>query len=583
MSNTVVSAPLDREEQLRRNLGTRGVRALPDPKFPDADLAVRRRGIRRPASKVDVLLVNPPTPDGAVWIRSQHRVGRRSRENMIWPQMELAQMAAILEADYSVAIIDANAERMGWREFEKRLAELRPRYYLTQVTAPTLTNDMYGCFLARSFGAVTLAFGTHVTPMPRETLEQFPALDFVLRGEPELTLRELLDTLQLTSGVWSLRDGALVQASGAPADADGRWARILADADPEWRPAWTISGDACTQDTRIAASHEQLAAVKGLAWRRVHEVIVNPDRPFVRNLDDLPIPRHDLLPYDKYRIPMIRGPYTFVVTSRGCTAGCKYCIKHVSYQYSVRLRSAENVLEELWALKKLGIAHVHMYADLFTVNREQVMQICRLMIEQKIELSWTCNSRVDYVDQEMLQQMAQAGCTLISWGIESASEQILRRAAKGYRMEQAPRALEWAHAVGIRNWGYFIIGLPGETVDTIQETIRFAKALPLDVALFHVAAPYPGTPFFFDVLENGWFRAGTQWEQVDMDKGTVLDYPGLGAEQLEYWQKRAFREWAFRPGPALTFLRSINGPQVLRSALEIALGSVRWALGRSEA
>jgi len=583
MSNTVVSAPLDREEQLRRNLGTRGVRALPDPKFPDADLAVRRRGIRRPASKVDVLLVNPPTPDGAVWIRSQHRVGRRSRENMIWPQMELAQMAAILEADYSVAIIDANAERMGWREFEKRLAELRPRYYLTQVTAPTLTNDMYGCFLARSFGAVTLAFGTHVTPMPRETLEQFPALDFVLRGEPELTLRELLDTLQLTSGVWSLRDGALVQASGAPADADGRWARILADADPEWRPAWTISGDACTQDTRIAASHEQLAAVKGLAWRRVHEVIVNPDRPFVRNLDDLPIPRHDLLPYDKYRIPMIRGPYTFVVTSRGCTAGCKYCIKHVSYQYSVRLRSAENVLEELWALKKLGIAHVHMYADLFTVNREQVMQICRLMIEQKIGLSWTCNSRVDYVDQEMLQQMAQAGCTLISWGIESASEQILRRAAKGYRMEQAPRALEWAHAVGIRNWGYFIIGLPGETVDTIQETIRFAKALPLDVALFHVAAPYPGTPFFFDVLENGWFRAGTQWEQVDMDKGTVLDYPGLGAEQLEYWQKRAFREWAFRPGPALTFLRSINGLQVLRSALEIALGSVRWALGRSEA
>ena len=583
MSNTVVSAPLDREEQLRRNLGTRGVRALPDPKFPDADLAVRRRGIRRPASKVDVLLVNPPTPDGAVWIRSQHRVGRRSRENMIWPQMELAQMAAILEADYSVAIIDANAERMGWREFEKRLAELRPRYYLTQVTAPTLTNDMYGCFLARSFGAVTLAFGTHVTPMPRETLEQFPALDFVLRGEPELTLRELLDTLQLTSGVWSLRDGALVQASGAPADADGRWARILADADPEWRPAWTISGDACTQDTRIAASHAQLAAVKGLAWRRVHEVIVNPDRPFVRNLDDLPIPRHDLLPYDKYRIPMIRGPYTFVVTSRGCTAGCKYCIKHVSYQYSVRLRSAENVLEELWALKKLGIAHVHMYADLFTVNREQVMQICRLMIEQKIGLSWTCNSRVDYVDQEMLQQMAQAGCTLISWGIESASEQILRRAAKGYRMEQAPRALEWAHAVGIRNWGYFIIGLPGETVDTIQETIRFAKALPLDVALFHVAAPYPGTPFFFDVLENGWFRAGTQWEQVDMDKGTVLDYPGLGAEQLEYWQKRAFREWAFRPGPALTFLRSINGPQVLRSALEIALGSVRWALGRSEA
>jgi radical SAM superfamily enzyme YgiQ (UPF0313 family) len=280
---------------------------------------------------------------------------------------------------------------------------------------------------------------------------------------------------------------------------------------------------------------------------------------------------------------MIHGPYTFVVTSRGCTAGCKYCIKHVSYQHSVRLRSAENVLEELWVLKKLGIGHVHMYADLFTVNREQVMDICRLMIEQNIGLSWTCNSRVDYVDEEMLHQMARAGCTLISWGIESSSEQILRKAAKGYRMEQAPRALEWSHKAGIKNWGYFIVGLPGETVDTIRDTIRFSKALPLDVALFHVAAPYPGTPFFFEVLENGWFRPGTQWEQVDMDKGTVLDYPGLSAEQLEYWQKRAFREWAFRPRPVWTFLRSINGIQVLRSAMEIALGSVRWALSRGEA
>jgi radical SAM superfamily enzyme YgiQ (UPF0313 family) len=280
---------------------------------------------------------------------------------------------------------------------------------------------------------------------------------------------------------------------------------------------------------------------------------------------------------------MIKGPYTFIVTSRGCTAGCKYCIKHVSYQYSIRLRTPENIMEELWTLKKLGVKHVHMYADLFTVNRDQVVNLCKLMIEQNIGLSWTCNSRVDYVDEEMLQLMGKAGCNLISWGIESANEQILKKAAKGYRMEQAPRSLTWAHKYGIKNWGYFIIGLPGETVETIQDTIKFAKALPLDVALFHVAAPYPGTPFFFEVLENNWFRAGTQWEQVDMDKGTVLDYGGLKAEELEYWQKRAFREWAFRPGPIMTFIKSINGPQVIKSAMEIGIGSVRWALGDKNA
>jgi radical SAM superfamily enzyme YgiQ (UPF0313 family) len=561
------------------------VRNLPAPKFPDADLAVRAKGIRRPDYKTDILLVNPPTPDGAVWIRSQHRVGRRSRENMIWPQMELAQMAAMLDKDYNVAIIDANAERMSWPEFEAKLKELRPRFYLTQVTAPTLTNDMYGAFIARSLGAITIAFGTHVTPMPRETLEQFPALDFVLRGEPELILRELMDTVMVVNGLWKKDEsGTVVKADGKPSDADGHMRHMMTDADPTWAPAWNLDSlEAPITDDRMKITYAQMASIKGLAWRRGPEVVVNFDRPFIRNLDDLPIPRHDMLPYDKYRIPMIKGPYTFIVTSRGCTAGCKYCIKHVSYQYSIRLRTPENIMEELWTLKKLGVKHVHMYADLFTVNRDQVVGLCKLMIEQNIGLSWTCNSRVDYVDEEMLKLMGKAGCNLISWGIESSNEQILKKAAKGYRMEQAPRSLRWAHENGIKNWGYFIIGLPGETVETIKDTIAFAKALPLDVALFHVAAPYPGTPFFFEVLENNWFRAGTQWEQVDMDKGTVLDYGGLKAEELEYWQKRAFREWAFRPGPVMTFLKSINGPQVIKSALEIGIGSVKWALGDKNA
>ncbi len=568
---------IDQETQLKLNLGTRAVKNLPLAKFPDADLAVRAKGIRRPPYKVDILLVNPPTPDKAIWIRSQHRVGRRSRENMIWPQMELAQMAAMLMPDYTVEIIDANALRMSWPEFEARLKELRPRFYLTQVTAPTLTNDMYGAFLARSLGAITIGFGTHVTPMPRETLEQFPALDFVLRGEPELTLRELMDTIMAANGLWTVEDGKLLRADRKLADESGHLAFMMKDADPMWTPAWNAAiTDQPLADDRMKIAPSQLAAIRGLAWRHGSEITVNWDRPFIRNLDDLPIPAHHMLPFDKYRIPAIKGTYTFIVTSRGCTAGCKYCIKHVSYQFSIRLRSPENIMQELRVLKNLGLKHVHMYADLFTVNREQVMKLCQLMIEEKLGLTWTCNSRVDYVDEEMLKLMGKSGCTYISWGIESANEQILKRAAKGYRLEQAPRALKWAHQAGIKNWGYFIIGLPGETPETIQQTIKFAKDLPLDIALFHVAAPYPGTPFFFEVLENNWFRPDTQWEQVDMDKSTVLDYQGLTAEELEYWQKRAFREWAFRPGPMWTFIKSINGPRVFKSAFEIALGTLGW-------
>jgi radical SAM superfamily enzyme YgiQ (UPF0313 family) len=188
---------------------------------------------------------------------------------------------------------------------------------------------------------------------------------------------------------------------------------------------------------------------------------------------------------------------------------------------------------------------------------------------------------VDYVDEEMLGMMGKAGCFFMTWGIESGSEQVLKHARKGAYPDKVERALRWSKAAGIKNWGYFIIGLPTETEETIQQTIKFAKSLPLDIALFHVAAPYPGTPFFFEVVREGWFRQGTRWEQVDMDKGTVLDYPGLPAERLLYWQKRAFREWAFRPGPIFTYVKMLlSDVSTFKTALDVGLQTLRWQTGK---
>ena len=542
------------------NLGTRHLPPLPAARFPDAGAAVQTlTSSTRPAGSVDILLVNPPAPDGprSVWIRSQHRVGRRSRENMIWPQVSLAQLAAILAPDYTLEIVDCIATRMGWPEFEKLLEEKRPKYYLTHVTAPTLRNDMYGVFLAKALGARTIAFGTHVTPLTLETLRPFPALDFILRGEPEMTLRELLDVFE------------------GKTPSDPRVAKMLAETRLQ------VEGSRLqVEEDNLQPSTFNLQSIAGLAWRDDGEIVINPDRPFIPNLDDLPMPLHHLLPLDRQRMPMIRGPFTFIVTSRGCPAGCKYCIKHVSYQTSVRVRSPQLILEELQRLSELGIHTVHMYADLFTVNRDQVMELCRLIIDSGLKVQWMCNSRVDYVDEEMLQLMGRAGCWYISWGIESANEQILKRARKGYRKAQAIQALRWAKAAGINNWGFFIIGLPGETPETIQETIAYAKTLPLDIALFHIAAPYPGTPFFYEVVQNQWFRPGTNWEEVDMDQSTVLDYPDLTAEQLEYWQKRATREWSFRPGPMLTFLKGMNSWEGFKSAVSVGLQMLKFVRGK---
>jgi radical SAM superfamily enzyme YgiQ (UPF0313 family) len=242
----------------------------------------------------------------------------------------------------------------------------------------------------------------------------------------------------------------------------------------------------------------------------------------------------------------------------------------------VRVRSPENVLQELAVLWDLGLRNVHMYADLFTVNREQVMGICEGMLNRGLKFRWMCNSRVDYVDPEMLQMMARAGCWLISWGIESADAGIRKRARKGTTDEKIVQALQWSKQAGIMNWGYFIIGLPGETEATIRQSVDLAKKLPLDLALFHIAAPYPGTPFFFEVVEQGWFRPGTKWEEVDMDESTVLDYPGLPAERIEYWARRAFREWALRPKPMLTFLRSMNNWEAAKSALNAGWQALGW-------
>ncbi len=218
---------------------------------------------------------------------------------------------------------------------------------------------MYGVFLAKSLDAVTIAFGTHVTPMASETLRSFPALDYVLRGEPELTLRELVDTYEVSRGRWIVtEEGRLLgnQSGQEPQRHPLLW-KMWRDSDPDWQPAWTYTDRESKNDkahtsfgsqtpdlstglqTFRAPLSIQLAQIKGLGWRNGGQFLINQDRPFICNLDDLPIPYHRLLPIDRYQAPLIKGPYTFIVTSRGCPAGCKFCIKHVSYQYSVRLRS----------------------------------------------------------------------------------------------------------------------------------------------------------------------------------------------------------------------------------------------------
>ena len=292
-----------------------------------------------------------------------------------------------------------------------------------------------------------------------------------------------------------------------------------------------------------------LGLLKGLVWRKDGDVQVNPDRPFIADLDDLPMPMHHLLPLERYLMPLIKGPFTFIVTSRGCPAGCTYCIKHVSYGPTMRIRSPQKLVEEIALLGKLGVHNIHMYADLFTVNRDQVVGLCKGLIEAGLKIRWTCNSRVDFVDKEMLELMAKSGCYYIAWGLESGNKEILAHARKGVDPERARQSLRWSREAGIKNWGYFIIGLPGETVATIKQTIAFAKAMPLDIALFHIAAPYPGTPFFHEVVKNKWFRPGNPLGRSGHGRVDRPRLPGPEGRGTDLLAEAGLPRMGAAPGP----------------------------------
>lgn len=496
---------------------------------PTGGVAERPLTAGRPARAAeghaaDLLFINPPAPEGETWVRCQHRAAQRAPDGLVWPQVALAQLAALFP-ERTLQIIDANARRLSWRDVEEELRRLRPRWYVTQVAGPLLEHDLHGLAAAKQAGAATVAFGPLVTPVAYELLCRFPLLDYVICGEPEVALRELVDAVEGRSHARPAHVHALCQATA-----------------PEPRP-------------------RGLGGVPGLAWRREGEVILNRRAPLIPQLDALPLPAHQLLPLGAYCGPSVRAPAAVVVTGRGCPGECCFCLKHVAYRQTVRLRSPESILEELLVLRRLGVRHVYMQADLFTVCREQVRDLCRLIVAEGLDIAWSCSTRVDAVDAELLQWMAAAHCQRITWAIESGSDALLWRVGKRTRVADAERAITWARAAGISSWASFLIGLPGETEHTLRQTINLAKRLNVERVTFELAVPRPGTPFWEQALHAHWLRPGACWQHGDPSGPAIIEYPGLGAKGLEMALDRAYREWALRPGSAWGHLRRLSQPR----------------------
>jgi radical SAM superfamily enzyme YgiQ (UPF0313 family) len=220
------------------------------------------------------------------------------------------------------------------------------------------------------------------------------------------------------------------------------------------------------------------------------------------------------------------------------------------WQGKVRLRSADNVVNEIEECYiKYRTRIFDFYDDTFTINKKRVIDICKQIIKKKLKISWMCLVRVDTVDKKVLYYMKKAGCKKISFGLESGSNKILKLMKKQVNLETARKAIRLVNNAGIKSSASFMFGNIGETEETIMETISFAKSLPLDTVTFFVTSPFPGTRLFELAVKKGYVKEPISWSKFSpLGKEYVVPAQNtISEERLIYWQKKAFREFYYRP------------------------------------
>ena len=247
--------------------------------------------------------------------------------------------------------------------------------------------------------------------------------------------------------------------------------------------------------------------VKGIIWRKKgkenqDEIIENPDREAIHDLDSLPFPAFELFELDKYMDKKIP-----IVTSRGCPYRCVYCSINLTMGHKFRARSAKNVVDELEYWVKKGYTYFGFNDDCFTFDVQRAKDICDIIIERGLKIKWELRNgiRIDRLDEELLRKMKEAGCFYLAFGIESAVQDVLNKMKKGLRIETAREMVLLAEKLKIKHGGFFIIGLPGDNFKRFKESLNFALSLPFDEIRFYNAVPYPGTELFTWIKDNGKF------------------------------------------------------------------------------
>lgn len=449
-----------------------------------------------------ILLINPP------WIKQSGNIWRDIASVM--PPLGLAWMAACLEQEgHTVRILDAHAERIPITGLLSSIPELNI-YDFVGITATTalIKNALkISKIIKRQHKDINIILGgVHPTVLPEEVLSH-ESVDLVVRGEGERTICEIL------------------------------------------------------------AGHS-IERIDGVSYRYGGGIRHNPPRKLIENLDSLPFPAYHLLPMEKY-YPAVGAykqlPATSVLATRGCPGRCTFCYR--IFGKKLRTRSGKKIAEEVRFLQdNYGIREIAFYDDTFTIFKKEVYDFCQSIMEMDVRITWSCFSRADTVDEDLLVNMKKAGCHQIMYGIESACSEILNNVQKKCTLDKSVEAVRHAKKAGIDVRAAFMFGNPGETRETLEQTLAFAISLNAEYAVFNITTPYPGTEMYSWAEKKGYLLT-RNWDEYDLSN-PVMKLQTISPEELKAFYKTAHLRYYLRIKYFLLRLSKIKSMIDIKNAIK---------------
>lgn len=457
-------------------------------------------------------------------------INPRENYDVVLPMGILYVGTVLDQAGHQVQLLDIGPRDMGWQEkikkFEPEIIGLSIVTTQYQRAKEILETLKPICPKAKY-----CAGGVHPSALPEETLKDLN-LDFVVRGEGEYVMLEVCERL---------------------------------------------------------AENRDLVGVKGICYKKDGQIISNERASLIANLDELPIPKRELMPDDKwYLIPpgFIRGRFSWgvatIMSGRGCPFNCLFCASHNVFGHGMRRRSVDNVLEEIRYLKRnYKIKGLFFLDDTFTLQDEWLKEFCDKLKKEPDKLIWSCQARGDTVTEEKLKIMKSAGCVQIDIGAESGNDIILNNLNKREKVEDLRQAFAIAKKVGIKTFASFIIGSPDEGEKEIEDTKRFASDVKPDMAVFCILVPYPGTTIYELAKRNNWFTdAGQEFSENWANKQSETPVMAINLspeelvkkraelENLFLWQNHKYIFFAFLKNPKYLFYLTFSMLKNIKSTIK---------------